>query len=391
MKRKEYFDYFGVIIFVFTSCAVFWHIGLSPAISFTFYLLLSFVRFYKAKRKINSSFFFVIFTYFVVFYNFLTYGTVYKDNSTFGYLITLLGSYFFISTYTFRDFRYKYINIIYWINLVALPLYLLYQLGMLPASYKWFGDTSFVMFGPFVYGWEGSFNRFAGIWHEPGACMMFQCMALWLNIDKLCLWKFDKGDVKKIIVIVIALLATKSTGGYINFIILFATVLINVKIKRKYRIVVYPLVALVTCFSTYLLYNSDVIQEKIFVDESESVSKKVRTENTLALLQMSSERPLLGYGIGSKEFFERSIVLNNISSSSGILKFMACLGCVWLLVFLILVFKNMKRLYPPMQCVFFLVAFIALMNNEDYMEFPISHLFLFKFVSTQLKINNINE
>ena len=55
---------------------------------------------------------------------------------------------------------------------------------------------------------------------------------------------------------------------------------------------------------------SDVIQEKIFVDESESVSKKVRTENTLALLQMSSERPLLGYGIGSKEFFERSIVLN---------------------------------------------------------------------------------
>lgn len=66
---------------------------------------------------------------------------------------------------------------------------------------------------------------------------------------------------------------------------------------------------------------------------------------------------------------------------------MACLGCVWLLVFLILVFKNMKRLYPPMQCVFFFVAFIALMINEDYMEFPISHIFLFKFVSTQLKIN----
>lgn len=85
---------------------------------------------------------------------------------------------------------------------------------------------------------------------------------------------------------------------------MFATVFINVKIKRKYRSIVYPLVALVTCFSVYFLYNSDVIQDKIFVDESESVSKKVRTANTLALLQMSSERPLLGYGIGSKEFLK---------------------------------------------------------------------------------------
>ena len=60
------------------------------------------------------------------------------------------------------------------------------------------------------------------------------------------------------------------------------------------------------------------------------------------MIQMISERPLVGYGIDSEDYDMRSLELNNRTSSNGILALCASFGLPIMFFYIITAFKTLK-------------------------------------------------
>ena len=381
IKRLS-FDYIMVVLFVLTSGTIPWCYRLGAAVSFSIYLLVGFLFYMRQKGKVSKTYGFVIATLVFILLNYLCYQPVYGDNSTAGYIFTVIGSYLVISSFDFYKFRAILLDVLYWITAVGVCLYLLVDNGILQPTPIQFGDTIFTMMGPYVLGWGHLFERYAGIWHEPGAGMIPLMMVSWLYFDDFCKMKLTKGEWKKFLVIIIGILFTKSTGCYLNFMLLLCSVVFNMKIKSSWKPLIYTLTFAVFAVSVYFLFNSDVIQGKLFEDNA---SKEGRTGDISASFQMANER-LLGYGIGSVEYMQLSRRLGNTADSSGFLKFAANLGWVFIFCWAVFLTRYMKKVYSPKQTICAFVAIVMLMFNECYMEYPISLIFLYSFYSYKKEI-----
>lgn len=376
IKRLS-FDYIMVVLFVLTSGTMLWVHGLGASLSYTIYVLCGFIHYIRQKGDVSKSYGFVLAVLTFISLNFVFYMPVYEENSTFGYIFTVIGSYFVISSFDFYKFRAMLLDILCWITAVGVCLFVLVDEGILTPSYMMFGQTTYAMIGPYAFGWPYLFERYAGIWHEPGAGMIPLMMISWLYLDDFCKLKLTKEEWKKFLVIFIGILFTKSTGCYMNFMLLLCSVVFNMNIKSKWKPVIYALTFVVFAVSLVLIFNSDVIQEKLFED---SVSKEGRTGDASALFQMANER-LLGYGIGTAEYWQLSRRLGNTADSSGFLKFAASLGWGFILSWALFLIRYLKKVYSLKQTICVFVAILMLMFNECYMEYPISLIFMYSFYS----------
>lgn len=376
-----YWDYFLATLFVFSSDAVCWFMYLTPAVCFSSLLFFSLINFLKQNGRNNKSSKFIIISSIFIFFNGYVYEFNYQNNSAAGFVIAQIATFLFLASYDFYYFRKIITDVVFVICLLGIPLYIATEIGLLSYSIFVAGNAKFLSVGPFIMGWEFPFHRFAGVWHEPGACQIILNFILLIHLKDIQKWHMEPGRLKQIVLIVVALILTKSTGGYLCFMILMVTALINMQISDNKKYIVWPLAIFVTCIAAYFLFNSETIQNKIFVDDSENISKQMRTADALALWQMSIERPLLGWGLGSEAFFQRSIALGNLTSSSGILKFAASMGWLWVFILLRYYWVGIRKIFPVKSALFILLAYVIMMNNEDFIEFPISNLLLFTFAS----------
>lgn len=132
-----------------------------------------------------------------------------------------------------------------------------------------------------------------------------------------------------------------------------------------------------------LLYYSPVVQDKLFPENevTEMTSKGMRTIENLAMLAMFLERPVWGWGLGSRSQLYQFIQRDNIGCSNGILYMMSAWGLMWLIPFLIFTWKAICKFSMGISAVVILAIFLLLECNERYLELPISFLFLFYFKS----------
>lgn len=110
-------------------------------------------------------------------------------------------------------------------------------------------------------------------------------------------------------------------------------------------------------------------------------SKGMRTIENLAMLAMFLERPVWGWGLGSRSQLYQFIQRDNIGCSNGILYMMSAWGLMWLIPFLIFTWKAICKFSMGISAVVILAIFLLLECNERYLELPISFLFLFYFKS----------
>lgn len=381
IKRLS-FDYIMIVLFVLTSGTILWVQGLGPSISFPIYTVLGFVYYKRQKGNVSKSYGFVLTVLIFICFNYICYLPVYEKNSTFAYIFTVIGSYFVISSFDFYKFRAILLDVLFWITVVGVCLFVFVETGILKPSYMMFGSTLYAMLGPYALGWPNLFERYAGIWHEPGAGMIPLIMVSWLYFDKFCKMKLNKEEWKRFLVIFIGLVFTKSTGCYLNLMLLLCCVVFNMSIKSKWKPVILAFTFVVFIALVLLIFNSDVVQEKIFQDNG---SKAARTGDIQALFQMANER-LFGYGIGSAEYVRRSARLGNTADSCGFLKSAADLGWGFIFCWALFLLRYLKKVYSSKQAVCVFVAIILLMFNEAFMEFPISMIFLFSFYSYRKEI-----
>ena len=388
LKYDKKIDYFIATLFLLTSGSVCWISALRPAGAYIFLLLVAVINVLRKKRKLNKSWHFILIVVVMCLINAITLQRKYEDNSMLGYIVCITAAYLIISQYEFNYFVKLLTNVLVVILVIGIPIYLLCSFGIIPYHLVYTIRGPSLLCGYiFTYGLLYPFGRFAGIWHEPGACQIILNAILWLNYKKIQNWDLSKHDKIKFTIIIIGILLTQSTGGYLVFLTFLLAIGFTTKIRNRHRIIIYLFLCFSMICTVILLYNNDVIQKKLFVESSqESLSKRTRTEDAVSLIKTANDYPIIGAGIGTDLLFMTSKDYGNISSSSGLLHFTASLGYPWLVLFLIFCFLRIKNMDIGMASWFLFASIIMLEANENYIEYPITSLFIFKFHSYNYKL-----
>ncbi len=388
-KKDIIIDYIVAIFFIITTGSVFYVHLLSPAFTNIFLLLLSIANKLRINKNIryprflyNNSWWYIVFIILLALSGDVYYNHTYNDRNLLAYIVNLLASYFIISSYDFAYFRKLLTNVVFVITLVGIPVFILNEFDYLPTYVvKSPGRETYSMFLFYTLGWPSSFHRFSGIWHEPGACQIVLNTILWLHVKHITRWNWKENELKKIVVIFIGAILTFSTGSYISLMLMIITVTITIKLKTRHSFLKRILIIIIGVMSLFVFFNSDTVQNKLFREETEEnrISTFGRVNDAIALYKMTIERPLLGYGLGTQAYWKQSGKLGNVMNSSGLLVFSASFGIIWLLTFIIVVFIRLNSMGFKKEAFLFLLAIILMQINEDYIEFPLTCIFIFEF------------
>lgn len=387
LKYDKKFDYFIATLFLLTSGSVCWISALRPAGAYIFLLLVAVINVLREKRKLNKSWHFILIILVMCLINAIILQRRYEDNSMLGYIVSITAAYLIISQYDFYYFVKLLTNVLVVILVIGIPVYLLCSLGLIPYHLVYTIRGPSLMSGYiFTIGWLYPFGRFAGIWHEPGACQIILNAILWLNYKKIQHWNLTRYDKIKFTIIIIGILLTQSTGGYLVLITFFAAIGLTTKIRNRHRIIIYLFLCFSMICTVIALYNNDVIQKKLFVESSqESVSKRIRMQDAMSLIKTANDYPIIGAGIGTDLLNRTSKGYGNITSSSGLLHFTASLGYPWLILFLLFCFLRIRNMDIGTASWFMFASIIMLETNENFIEYPITNLFIFKFHSYNIE------
>lgn len=382
-KTKKAWDYLIVILFVITSGSIFWTHLFGHALTYSIFLFFGIISYFnneKVGKTGNMVFILLIIILCVI--SFCVNNSSYKDNSTFGYIICLIATSMVISKYDFYYFRHLITNVVFIICLMGIPIFVMSEMGILSYTIRSIGASKneYSMYGIYTLGWPLLFHRFSGIWHEPGACQIILNTIIWMHFDNIINWEWGKRLKYKLLTILIASLLTLSTGGYICLMLLLIAVAINIRLKSN-NIIFCSFLFIFLTISLILLFNSDVIQNKLFDVREESISKAMRTADALALWRMTLDEPVVGYGLGSVDFWNKSEIYGNTACSSGVLTYMASLGFTWLFLYLFFLKRNIRNIVVTKSSYFLILAILIMQSNEKFIEYPISNIFVFQFFS----------
>ena len=388
LKYDKKFDYFIATLFIFTSGSVFWLTALRPAGAYILLLLVAALNVIRKKRRLNNSWHFILIVVVMCLINAIILQRRYQDNSMLGYILCITAAYLIISQYNFHYFVKLLTNVLVVILAIGIPVYFLCSFDIIPSYHKQMLGSTYMMSGYiFTIGWYNPFGRFSGIWHEPGACQIILNTILWLNFKKIQNWDLSKYDKIKYTIIIIGILITKSTAGYLVFLTFLLAIGFTSKIRNRHRLVIYMILCICMISASIVLFNDDVIQKKLFNEPGkESVSKHGRKNDAIAFITVANQHPLIGVGIGTDLFFEKSREYGMTARSSGILLYTASLGYPWLLLVLYTFFVRIRRMKLGKATLFLYISVLIMENNEMFMEFPITSLFIFKFHSYLEKV-----
>lgn len=257
---------------------------------------------------------------FYIFINILSffYNKTSFDYITFlGYILQILSSYFMIKIIGF-DFFKKLEKIIFTLTLISLPLYFLEQLFR----------SEFISLSPFLNFITGEEQKEFGGWYifvymfsawgrgrnsgfmwEPGAFALMIILGLilhyFLNNGKL--------NTKRFSFYIISLITTFSTMGYVVFLLLFATYIVQKKISF-YWFVLFPFLIIILIYMTELPF---IGQELKIHYESSGIFKE-KTINETEIIKLNR----LGFiNIAIKESFKWPFGFGNIKSRRFISEF----------------------------------------------------------------------
>lgn len=317
------------------------------------------------------------------------------DNYYYQYIIFYVGTFLIVSAISFDDFVRKLLLCIKWLSLISIIINELYWAELIAGKYYANVLSSGITVSAYIFnmGW-GSQNRLASIFWEPGQYQIILNFTLILcSNDIIDLLKEHRYMIliRKYIILIVALILTISTAGYIAFGIICFYVMLNVLDKRKIGQAIIAIVLCGTCIS--VLVNSDAVQEKFAQkNETRDTSYSIRMMDNLGLLRMIQERPIVGYGIQTKGFQRRAYAVDNRTSSNGWLNAGAQLGVPFLIFLLFSVWHGLKNMFRDRRliCICFAVIIVAQANEAAY-ALPFLSLFLFKFKNmkekTQYAIN----
>lgn len=252
------------------------------------------------------------------------------------------------------------------------------------------GKTSYIALPWYTYGWQTTmdngyvynyfFERNAGPFWEPGAFQGFLVIAIFFLLNYKEAFK-HKSII--MIVLLITLLTTQSTIGYIVFLIsllgfskdyvkcLFGKIkLLNN--RKKTNMLIYIISLLFIIFVGYIILLSGNISNKFDDNNGSYIERKTDINESLAVL---FDNILIGIGFASSS----EIVFTSVSATT-ILYIATYYGLPFTIYYLYRFMCGCKSLYEPnsfLKKVVLLVSFIIILMSETLYLLPIYAIFLF--------------
>ncbi len=386
-KNPTALDYIGVLLMMFVSRSIVLWGNAGAALTYEVFFVFALFRFILKRGHFegeNSVAYTIILCTAICINRFL-FNTNVIANMWIASILTCVSSLIFYASYDYKNFRKCFLDVLAVLLLFNIPIQLIDATVGMP-----FVTTSYIdeyhegrMF--LIYN-LGKGARLCGIWGEPGVTQIFINTCFLLYAPKLRARCLTSGEKIKLVILLIALLMGTSTMGYLVLaVIIFSTFQSSFKkLSTAKKLLAIPVVAV----AILLLFFSPAVQEKIVLGEMDNTGTSFgqRYSDNMACLMMAIDRPLTGYGFGTAEYEAVSALYDNFSNSNGVLACAARIGLWWVFLYAIFVLKAVKRLKIGIPLLFLLLIILMMESDEDFIEFPMSYLFLMNFGSYRYEI-----
>ena len=299
-----------------------------------------------------------------------------------------IGVVFLCTVETFDNFRNNLLKCANILFLVSIVVHLGHSFGIIPAKDIIIGGTPTTLsFYLFHTEWDAGqvsslgIHRFSSVYWEPGQAQIVIMFVLLLFTDdiKENLLRF-KYILSKYGILILALILTQSSAGYLVFMLYFSCVLLfnNTFKKKKYLRPVFGILAIVFAF---LMFNSSVVQDKFDQrnEKSEDTSYAIRMRDNLVCYEIVSENPFFGCGLGSRDLEFQLSKRGSLTSSNGWLLTGAQVGFPYLLFIFFCMFKRIKQMNLEIPTLLLLLTLVLSQCNEAFTYFPYIWIYVFKF------------
>lgn len=313
----------------------------------------------RKHAKVRSNVFIIIYSLLIPFTGIL-YGCSIQLIS---YAILLFSTLLISASFSYDQFRKGLLNVVAVMAVISISLEILFLLGIIKPVLHGSGVNG--LFGFYIYMFHvfgGGHNwtttsRLCGIFWEPGIYQMVLNICLLMNLEL-----FDKNSeitwkLPKLCIIVIAIIMTESTTGYLVLGLIIVGRYLN-KSKRSLKFKVLTIILLILFW--IVISINPVITEK-FSDDNHSFL--VRFIDFQALLKMIWENPFFGSGVYSKtfEYLGNKFGLTG-AQSAGFLLQTAQFGIFWIIAYYFSVIKEFKkrRIKLPSYVYVIIITFLGL-------------------------------
>lgn len=323
---------------------------------------------------------------------------IFSDFFFLSYLLFPVGMVISLYSFDFYKVRDCLLRLLSLIMLVSIIVHIGYNLEIIPAELEGDADKTLTMSLYFFnVGW-GSFEnipltRFSSIYWEPGQCQIVIMYVLVLFSDDIQNHIYDIAYLlKKYGILLLSILLTGSTTGYIVFALFVSGLLLfNGNMLNQRRILPIFLSAILAIGVFTFFYLSDVVQSKLELSESlsDENSYAIRMADNIACFTVAMEHPVFGMGVNSAELNAELEVYGNTTASNGWLFSAAQMGFVYIIVMFIAMYMNLRKMNFGILTIVPLIILILSQANEYATYLPITWMYCCPFGTYQK--NSIDE
>lgn len=265
-------------------------------------------------------------------------------------------------------FRTTYLKVMYFVSIVSFIGMFMALVGYYPGIPV--NDSKYLtIFFHNIHNTNDFSSRNSGMFWEPGAFQGYLMMVPLLFIDNLSLlWRRYK---RHCIVLLVALLTTFSTTGYIAFAMIMVYY-VTMKLKNKFsRVLIVPVLLL----SLFYAYTSlDFLGEKIDKQIERATSGNVTVDRLgSAILDWYyiKKNPIIGNGLADVTRYEDHLIYRELIGgfSNGFTDVVAKFGIVFILLYLMLIYRILP--FKPIDKLFFCCMIVLLLQGEYFMDYPL--------------------
>lgn len=377
-KRIKLIDYLAVFLLVISCGTAYFYLYNAGS---TLLILLFFSFFYainkKVKFKVNC---FTVIYVLLILVNYLLFG---YDMNLVGDLIFLMSTFLVVSSSNYTVFRRAFLDVTVFLAIVSILFEALFLSGIIsPVLY---GAGKGGLFGHYLYcyhafggGLWGISSQLYGIFWEPGIYQMILNIALLMNLDLLD--KLSKIPSKriKIITLVLAVVLTRSTTGYLTLGIIFVGYFVKNSAKSPK--------SKISAILSMIVFGIVVVSSSVITDKfsDDNASFIARSNDWTALTNAIITHPLWGSGVNAAAFEKVAVKFGmHGSKSAGILFQTAQMGLFWLFAYYYSLRKEFYKRNLHISIVFYIIAITFLGIGEPLMYSPLMLLLVLPFKKYQ--------
>mgnify|MGYP000186413414 CR=1 FL=1 len=308
------------------------------------------------------------------------------DNNMFIFVITIFVLFIFCSNINIADYKKMYIYFMIAEVLLSLVCFLVCWFGKMntlpgydEVIVRYSGGYNIIYLTPYyTIGWlstGGFFYRNAGIFWEPGAHAIYIDLALLFLLDATDLKKSTTHRKLEIVILILGILTTLSTTGYIVLTLSF--LYYATKSKKRKDVKRNILVIIVTfMFLIITALYGDVFDKIIYRQGSFGT----RYTDTVEGAKLVLSNWLFGKGMFNNiSDALKKVGINNISN--GFIELMIRLGIPLTMTYALMFHKGIKRMFGAKELGIFIldIIFLIYLNSESISTFPVIMIFFFFF------------